>query len=191
MTAFIAAVMAAVVGLVIIAIVRMLRRRALGTMPTELVGARLLASERKYGCRRPVPVVARVDQLLQRADGVAVLIETKRRQVRKIYDSDRLQLSVQAFTLRHSRRLGFFRYPTVADHAYVRLVGENATEFRQVRLLGDAEVIAAYKRARAVIAGRTEPKPPASRGLCVRCGFFTICEDPNVRRQREKANAVF
>jgi hypothetical protein len=146
-------------------------------MPAELATARLVLSEKRLTTNRPVPLVARMDQVFL-VQGRLVPVETKTRFLRQVYEADRIQLGVQAVVLRHAKHRSTAGHP-VANYGYVRLVRPDGTvSYQHTPLPDETEVVSLAKRRLALEQGRAVPQPAASARLCRNCGQRPRC--PNV-----------
>lgn len=146
----------------------------LSQMPAEIASARLVLSERRLSTNRPIPLVARVDQVFL-VHGQLVPVETKTRFLREVYDYDRIELGVQAVVLRHANVVGLRDYP-VADYGFVRLVRPDGTvAYRRTSFPDEQQVIALARRRLALEQGRAEPLPAVSPRLCRSCGQRDRC----------------
>lgn len=147
------------------------------SMPDEIAAATLLFSEAKFYAERPVPLVARVDQVFHTPHGLVVPVETKTRRAHRWYPYDAIELSVQAVVLRYSRQV---RLPgAIASYGYVRCVTEGSVPtYVKVPLLPESEVLAIYRRHQDLAAGRVAPRPAHHAGLCRRCPQASRCPHP-------------
>lgn len=143
-------------------------------MPAEIATARLVLSERRLSTNRPIPLVARVDQVFL-VDGRLVPVETKTRFLREVFLYDRIELAVQAVVLTYARPAELRAYP-VADYGYVRLVRPDGTVvYRRTDLPGEQQVVALAQRRLHLEQGRAEPRPPVSTRICRSCGQRNRC----------------
>jgi RecB family exonuclease len=150
-------------------------------LPEELKGSRLWASEQDFSCWRPVRLTGRVDKVYKRPDGEFVLVETKRRKYARVYESDRLQLSIYRTLLRHGVRDGWLRRPTVAMRGYVRVVKRDGdVSYMPVQLLDDVDVVQAHHRYWDLLAEREKPRSAQNAGLCKKCSSQARC--PYIQR---------
>lgn len=146
----------------------------LSQMPREIASARLMLSERRLSTNRPIPLIARVDQVFL-VQGRLVPVETKTRFLREVFDYDRIELGVQAVVLRHAKEPGLRDYP-VADYGYVRLVRpDGSVAYRRTSFPDESQIIALAQRRLALEQGRVEPRAAASSRLCRSCGPRDRC----------------
>lgn len=146
-------------------------------MPGELAGATLVMSEERRLLRASLgshQLVAKPDQVFRTGDGRLVLVENKTRQRAIAYDGDIIELSVQAYTLRHSRPANLLRSP-VADYAYVRTVGNGRSKYVRVNLLGDNALSELADRYVAIRARRRAPSSQSNVNACGKCAYRPKC----------------
>lgn len=146
-------------------------------MPAELASASLVMSEERRLLRAslgPHQFVAKPDQVFRTQDGRLVLVENKTRQRVVAYDADVIELTVQAFALRHSKPTQLLSSP-VADHAYVRVVSGGRSKYVRVRLLGDDALAELADRYVAIRARRRKPGSQASLNACRKCAYQPKC----------------
>jgi len=140
-------------------------------LPVELREGELVWSEKQFRCERPVPVVARVDRVYRRPDGVLVPMEFKRRPVARTYLADIVELSVQRYVLRQAAF-------EVSLRAYVAVV--LAADGRIIALPVNLEDSAAIEqriaRLLALRSRAVEPEGPIHPAVCLRCGHRTVCK---------------
>ena len=142
-------------------------------MPDEIETARLLASERRFRCERPVALSGAPDQVYGLADGRAVLVETKRRPRPDVHDADVAQLSIYRVLLAGQRA---FRDRDIAEYGYLRLVTARGVVYRRVELWDAGRVVALHRRYWALREGRDAPSGAVAAGLCRRCGHRGRCD---------------
>lgn len=146
----------------------------LAQMPAEIASAPLVMSERRLSTNRPIPLIARVDQVFL-IEGRLVPVETKTRFLREVFDYDRIELGVQAVVLRHANVPGLRDYP-VADYGYVRLVRpDGSVAYRRTSFPDEQQVIALAQRRLALEQGSAEPLAATSPRLCRSCGQRDRC----------------
>lgn len=105
-------------------------------MPRELASATLYMNE---GYVEGGGVHGRVDQVYQRSDGALVVTDTKTRAKHAVYESDVVQVSAYAMSLRKSQPL------KVCKHGYIRTVivdgqGGRCVQYDRIKLMTDARV---------------------------------------------------
>jgi hypothetical protein len=114
-----------------------LRRRHRGDLewlPTELHQARLVWSEKAFRCQQPLPIAVRIDRVYKSPDGELVLIEFKRRALRRLHLCDVVELSVQRYVLQQGGH--------VSRRAYVVVVLSDGTCSRALPVeLEDAQQV--------------------------------------------------
>lgn len=146
-------------------------------MPDELAHGKLLLSETRIITDSPRPLGARVDQVFLAPQGYLVPVETKRRQGRRVYAYDVIELSVQAVILRRGKT-GLKRYP-VANWGWVRAVRRNQKpQYIRAHLLGDQELVALYERYQDLRKGRATPDASGVRAICRKCAYAQKCPHP-------------
>lgn len=150
--------------------------RAIGaaraTLPTELLDAGLLFSEKRFEISEPVQLSARLDRAYRLPSGQVVLVELKTRRTSRVYLSDVVQLSVQRIVVEHKAQL------PVAPYGYVVTQSpEGARRTRRVKLIDLTAVSALIDRREAILARRLEPQAASSHGLCGACAYRDVCPD--------------
>lgn len=146
----------------------------LSRMPAEIANGRLVLSERRLSTNRPIPLIARVDQVFL-VEGRLVPVETKTRFLREVFDYDRIELGVQAVVLAHAKVPELRGYP-VADYAFVRLVRpDGAVVYRRTSFPTEQQVVAMAERRLALEQGREDPRAAVSPRLCRSCGQRDRC----------------
>lgn len=144
-------------------------------MPDEIARGRLILSEQLLRTRSPVRIVAKPDQVYLTPAGLLVPVETKTRAMAMVYDADRVELSVQAFALRHGGTREIARHP-VATYGYVRIKREgHPPSYQRVQLHTDEEVVAMRQRRIDIELRRVTPAGPASPRLCPKCSKRSSC----------------
>ena len=136
-------------------------------MPEELRAARLLASERRFRCERPVALSGAPDQVYRLADGRVVVVDTKRRPRAAVYEADVAQLSIYRVLLGAQKA---YRDQEIAGYGYVRLATAEGVVYRRVELWDRDRVVALHRRYWALREGRTPAAGAPAAGLCRRCG---------------------
>lgn len=156
-----------------------LRRRGLGpceaVLPPELRRTRLVYAERLFRSAGALPITAKVDRVYRNAAGALVLVELKTRTANRVHWSDVIELSAQRVAL--IGQTG----EEVADHGYV--LTERPDGFRVgwhwVKLMTHADVIGLATRRRELLAGKVEPQPTCSPGMCRKCALVHRCNPPS------------
>lgn len=144
-------------------------------MPREIADGRLILSEQLLRVNSPARIVAKPDQVYLCHGDVLVPVENKTRRANRVYDGDRVELSVQAFALRHAPPRQLRRY-SVASYGYVAVrIGNASPVFHRVDLLPDQAVVALRQRRIDVEAGAVVPSGPAHRGACSTCSKRSVC----------------
>jgi len=141
-------------------------------LPPELRRARLVYAERLFRSVGAVSVTAKVDRVYRNAAGALVLIELKTREANRTYWSDVIELSAQRVAVMGQTG------EAVADHAYVltdRPDGHR-TGCHRVRLKPHNDLITFVARRRELLAGKIEPQPTRSSGMCRKCAFAWPCD---------------
>lgn len=141
-------------------------------MPEELRAARLLASERRFRCERPVALSGAPDQVYRLADGRVVVVDTKRRPRAAVYEADVAQLSIYRVLLGAQKA---YRDQEIAGYGYVRLATVEGVVYRRVELWDRDRVVALHRRYWALREGRTPAAGAPAAGLCRRCGHRGRC----------------
>jgi CRISPR-associated exonuclease Cas4 len=165
------AALVALLVVVVACVVAFMLRRGLSRswLPEELRSAELVLIEENLRTTVPYRVVGRPDQVFKRADGIHIPLENKNRDVDRVYETDRAELSLQAWLL---RRLGM----RTADYGYVAIGIRGASKrvVRRVELMSDAQCASLIERHIAVVSGASKPRK--SRGAkCKTCGHAQAC----------------
>ncbi len=160
-------------------VVALRRRRAAladrmerASRPSDLRDAELIYLEKRFNTSDPVRLSARLDRAYRMPSGLVVLLELKTRSVNRVFPSDVIQLSAQKLAL--ERQTG----QLVAHHGYVvAQMPDGAREAHRVQLVSGEAVVALVRRREAILAGRINPRPAASVGVCSACAYRSICPD--------------
>lgn len=140
--------------------------------PSDLRDAELLYLEKRFDMSEPVRVSTRLDRAYRMPSGLIVLLELKTRSVNRVFLSDVIQLSAQRLALERKTQ------QVVAQHGYViAQTPDGAREAHRVRLVPGEAVVALVRRREAILAGRINPRPAASVGVCSTCAYRSICPD--------------
>jgi len=144
--------------------------------PAELRDARLVFAERTFRYNGPPAIVARVDRVYQRPDGVYVLTELKRRPRPVSYPSDRIELSVQRLALSAATRAA------VSPTGYI-VVEDERRQRRAlpVTLLSEEAVLALAARRRELISGAAIPARLNRKAACQDCAYRRDCRPTALR----------
>lgn len=173
-------ILALAIAAVLVALYAVFRRHqfrrwvATESMPEELARSRLWASEKEIACSRPMRLRGRVDQIFLTPQGFLVPVESKRRQTRVIYDSDRLQLSLYRVILMN-RWIHWLNPIPVSTHGYVRLVTPEGVVYRQTELMPLEQVTAYYLRYLDVSSRKEQPSLASREKLCAQCAYQPEC----------------
>jgi CRISPR/Cas system-associated exonuclease Cas4 (RecB family) len=146
--------------------------------PRELAGAELVYMEKLFRITEPIRLVARVDRVYRRANGLLVLVELKTRLAARVYETDRIQLSVQKLAI--EAQTG----EVVEPQAFVSFASPTSRRVhsQSVTLLGVEEIVALARRREAILKGRVEPSYARSPRACSGCVFRPECDRFSVRR---------
>lgn len=140
--------------------------------PPDLRDAELLYLEKRFDTSEPVRLSARLDRAYRMPSGLIVLLELKTRNVNRAFPSDVIQLSAQRLALERKSQ------QVVARHGYVvAQMPDGAREAHRVQLVSGEAVVALVRRREAILAGRINPRPAASVGVCRTCAYRSICPD--------------
>jgi hypothetical protein len=144
-------------------------------LPPELRRTRLVYAERLFRSVGAVSITAKVDRVYRNAAGALVLVELKTRTANRAYQSDVIELSAQRVAL--MAQTG----EVVAPHAYVLMEspGVCRTGCQRVRLMAHIDLIALAARRQELFAGKVEPQPTCSSGMCRKCVFVHRCTPPS------------
>lgn len=111
-------------------------------LPRDLQLGQLLMSETPISTRHPVALHGTPDQVFISRKGELVPVDTKLRRDASTTTSDRMQLSIYATILSHTR------HEPVADYGYIRAVtAGRRTRYRKVWLLPEGKVVARHAAA--------------------------------------------
>ena len=160
-------------------IVALRRRLAAGadrmeraSRPSDLRDAELLYLEKRFDMSEPVRLSTRLDRAYRMPSGLVVLLELKTRNVNRVFPSDVIQLSAQRLALERQTR------QVVAHNGYVvAQMPDGSREAHRVQLVSGEVVVALVKRREAILAGRINPRPAISVGMCSTCAYRNICPD--------------
>lgn len=147
------------------------------SMPGELASASLVMSEESRLLRARLGhhnLIAKPDQVFRTVDGRLVLVENKTRQRAIAFDGDIIELSVQAYTLRHSKPASLLGLP-VAEYAYVRAVAKGGSRYVRVKLLGDDALAELADRYVAIRSRRRAPGSQSNLNACRKCAYRPKC----------------
>lgn len=138
-------------------------------MPSILANASLHLSEYTLRMDRPLPLVAKVDQVFELPSKELILMETKTRYRNQAYAPDIIELSVQAAVIRHSNDPRV-KNRTVLPYAYVRIKAPaRKPVFIRVDLLNDEQLHHIYQRRLGLQSGKVQPAGPQDTRICTRC----------------------
>ncbi len=140
--------------------------------PSDLKDAELIYLEKRFDVSEPVRLSTKLDRAYRMPSGRVVLLELKTRSVNRAFPSDVIQLSAQRLALERKSQ------QVVAQHGYVvAQMPDGAREAHRVRLVSGEAVVALVRRREAILAGRINPRPAASVGVCRTCAYRSICPD--------------
>jgi CRISPR-associated exonuclease Cas4 len=143
-------------------------RKERASRPSELRDAQLLYLEKRFDVSEPVRLSTRLDRAYRMPSGLVVLLELKTRSVNRAFRSDVIQLTAQRLALeRKTRHVGYV----------VAQMPDGAREAHRVQLVSGEAVVALVRRREAILAGRINPRPAASVGVCTTCAYRSICPD--------------
>jgi hypothetical protein len=121
-------------------------------IPLELQGAKCVMNEQNIYARNPAALHGRVDQVFEMKNGSWVVVDTKRRNYNKVFQSDIVQLTVYAVILANKGH-------PVVPYGYVRLVNQSGVAtYRKVTLFTADTVIALRERYLALKHNKTAPR---------------------------------
>lgn len=139
-------------------------------LPPELLEAELVWSEREFRCEHPFAMVARVDRVYRRPDGVLVLVEFKRRAVARVYRSDIVQLSAQRYVLQRAAS-------NVSACGYIGVAHpDGRIQMLAVRLEGAAKVEQRLARMTGLRTQGMEPSGAIHPAICHGCLHRDVCK---------------
>jgi len=145
-------------------------RSDLEWLPADLLDATLVWSEKAFRCRWPTRMAVRIDRAYRSADNELVLIEFKRRAVRRVHLSDRVELSVQRYVLQQAGHV-------VGRRAYVVVIVPDGRCSRALPVeLEDAQQVQSrVARLVALRERRASPRGPMHPAVCAGCGHRDVC----------------
>lgn len=141
-------------------------------LPHQLSGALLYYNEHSLMIDAPVKLFGRPDQVWERADGMLVVTDTKKRKVLRYYKSDQIQLTGYAFLLKHHSAT---KGRKIAPYGFLRIPMEASAQFLKVPLLTEDEYRDLYKRRHALVQGTSRPTGAHSPLICRECGHKRQC----------------
>lgn len=153
------------------------RWQASEPLPEDLRRAKLFVSEKDYSIRRPFPLVGRPDQVY-RVGRRLIVTDTKRRGVARVFQGDRIQLSLYRLLLERSVNPWWRRWilPYTVEHqSWLRCMTPEGVTYVRVDTIPDSELIELYERYRAVQCRETPPRPTTSTALCRGCNYRDEC----------------
>lgn len=151
-------------------------------MPTELVTAQLVTSERTFFRKGPRAFYAKVDQGFRTTDNRLVLVETKNRT--RVTTSDIVQLTAQAIAIQSEvgNKLG-----RVAGYAYVRLqLAGGKPVYRRHGLYAVETIDQLVDTYHALRERRRYPLARPHPSRCGSCAFNISCRRARVQAGRGK-----
>lgn len=124
-------------------------------MPDEFVSGNLVLSEELLRVRHPAKIVAKPDQVYRTVDGRLIPVENKARKYDRVYDSDRIEIGVQGFALRHGRLPLGARGAIVSSYGYIAIrSGDAPPRYHWVKSLDDSTVVVLRQRRLQVEIGQ-------------------------------------
>lgn len=126
------------------------------SFPIELRGGEIFLNEAVISCKKPIPLHGKCDQVFKVKKRKLVIVDTKTRKARRVYQSDIVQMS--AYKLMLEEKYGK-RYE-VSGHGYVRVcqVDEDRNEERiayiRTELLTKKEMVTLYKKHQEIANGQ-------------------------------------
>lgn len=140
-------------------------------LPERLKSAAIWGKEKPLRLDDPVGLSAQLDEAFLTNDGVVVLSETKSRARPVIYNSDILQLSAYKMIIERQERKAVDRM------GYVRLLTGEGNMYKPVRLLDEAEVIAAVRLHEDLSSGAYKGSKCGKAGVCRSCAYKKECDE--------------
>ncbi len=129
----------------------------------------MFCREEFYRTSAPVPLKGAPDLVMQRSDGVLVVVDIKTRARPVAYASDIMQMSVYCVLL--MRCTG----RPVAEYGYALVQSCGESKYIRANLLGEAAIVSLYHRYVAVRDGFFMSAKANSRPLCLSCAYATEC----------------
>lgn len=155
-------------------------RRADAGGPPDLPGVKLVTSERDLLTDYPVKLAGRPDEVYWHSAYGLIPVETKTRNQAIMSASDKVQLSVYAVLLRHSKNKALPGRPgrsgrLVSSFGYVRFVTPAGTRWKRVSLLSESDVVNLVHRRHDLEQGRVSPRPASNAKSCQHCPYRVAC----------------
>lgn len=139
-------------------------------MPGQLRDAKIVLQEESV--RSPaLGLVAKPDRVYQVGEEL-VVVELKTRLQPRVYESDRIELSVQRAVLEAERRAPVSRRGWVLTHD----PRNGKRTALPVELMDRDQIFALRDRYHALLAGRTAPMPARSVRQCEQCAYLQQCQ---------------
>lgn len=138
-------------------------------LPPELALGKVTQVERNLFINTPFAIVGRPDQVYQLPGGLHVPLEYKNRNVRRVYETDIAQLSLQAWLLRLN---GF----ETAPFGFVAIRNRKTNERRALRVELRDDAYCEQLVARYIDITKGRAKASKNRGnKCNTCGHRSEC----------------
>jgi len=141
-------------------------------LPARLQGAMLKFSEKKFFDGGLYPLVAQVDRAYQTLDGEIILVDFKRRSVKRAFESDMVEISAQRVTLLANG------VTQVSRLAYVVVI-DPSTDVKTpipIQLEDEEKIRDRQRRFIAISNGKIVPSSTSAAGICRRCGHKRYCD---------------
>ena len=145
-------------------------RRELDWLPTDLRDAELVWSEKSFQSEGPMPIAVRIDRAYRSPRAGLVLIEFKRREKRRAYPSDVVELSAQRFVLRQAGHV-------VSRRGFVVVILPDGTRSQAlaVDLQDERQVLQRVSRLVELTERRVSPRGAIRPAVCRNCGHRNGC----------------
>lgn len=138
-------------------------------MPIGLRKGKVVLNEGKVSCDGDRPMHGKVDQAYRLKNGQLCLVDTKKRNINRVYQSDVIQLSVYSHCIENSKRSKKFK--GFSNYGYVRLRLPKGVVYKRVNLLKGRDLFSFYDRYVSIAKGEKEPRRNNNRNMCKGCGY--------------------
>lgn len=147
-------------------------------LPLELQRATLQYTEHQFFTKFPFQLVARVDRAYLAEDNKIILVDFKRRKIKRAFLSDVVEISAQRLAMQGAG------IKNVEMHAYVVVIDPETN--RKTPVLVDLEdkssLIRRQYRLNTLRNGVVEPTRTSHKRLCATCGHHSYCPGTEARK---------
>lgn len=140
-------------------------------LPPELKRATLQYTERQFFTKAPFPLVARIDRGYLAASNEIVLVDFKRRKIKRAFLSDVVEISAQRLAMQGAG------IRNVAMHAYVVVIDPETSRKTPVlvNLEDESSIVRRRDRLNILRTGNVEPMRTPHQRICAACGHQDYC----------------